>query len=145
MMTTNLKKVNEMIINSYVSKINKFCNKDVLNEIDNAENIKDETVDFLQILCERFDYLEESLKRKDRFLNLLFFIVMSLIMLVFLTGCDNPYAHTDIGNNQNKILETNSIYQYQIVCIDGFEYIEGPSRLANKLDIFGKPIPCEVK
>ena len=121
---TNLENLKEFIINSYIFKINKFCKKNVLNEINNAENIKDETVDFLQTLCERFDYLEESLKRKDRYINWLFFAGI-LLVLAILTGCNNPCAHTNDHKCQEKI--------------------EAPSRLVNNLDFNGKFIPCEVK
>lgn len=70
-----------------------------------------------------------------------------LFICLLMVGCDNQCAHTNDSKCQEKIeyLETNSIHQYKIVCIDGKEYIEGASRLANNLDVFGRPIPCEVK
>jgi len=70
-----------------------------------------------------------------------------LFICLLITGCDNPCAHTNDSKCQEKIeyLKTNSMYQYKIVCIDGKEYIEGASRLANNLDFNGKPISCEVK
>lgn len=93
-----------------------------------------------------FSEYEKLLKIKLKTLNYIF-PIMCIISLLTLTSCDNPCAHTNDSKCQEKIkyLETNSIYQYKIVCIDGKEYIEAPSRLANNLDFDGKPISCKVK
>lgn len=90
---------------------------------------------------------EEYLKKRIKYgwLDNTFIGILSICLLI--VGCDNPCAHTNDSKCQEKIeyLKTNSIYQYKIVCIDGKEYIEGASRLANNLDSNGKPISCEVK
>lgn len=77
---------------------------------------------------------EEYLKKriKYRWLDNIFIGILFVCLLI--TGCDNSCTHTN-----------DSEYQYKIVCIDGKEYIEGALRLANNLDLNGKPISCEVK
>ena len=90
---------------------------------------------------------EEYLRKriKYRWLDNTFIGILSVCLLI--VGCDNQCAHTNDFKCQEKIeyLKTNSKYQYKIVCIDGKEYIEGALRLANNLDLNGKPISCEVK
>ena len=90
---------------------------------------------------------EEYLKKRIKYgwVDNTFIGILSVCLLI--AGCDNQCAHMNDSKRQEKIeyLETNSRYQCKIVCIDGKEYIEGASRLANNLDSNGKPISCEVK
>ena len=78
-----------------------------------------------------------------------YFYISIIITLLVLIGCDNQCAQGEANcENRNKdvYLETDSIYQYKIICIDNKEFIEGFHRLAINLDQFsGKPIPCAIK
>ena len=82
-----------------------------------------------------FNEYEKILKRRLKWkvfddILILFFIFLSLV------GCDT--------NTDDYMLEDLE-QKYQKICIDGKEFIENQSRLANNLDVFGKPILCEVK
>lgn len=113
--------------------------------IHNQFKMKQACDDFIEKELKMFDeeYLKKRIKYKwhaNTFIGILF-------VYLLIAGCDNSCTHINDSKHQEKIeyLKTNSIYQYKIVCIDGKEYIEGASRLANNLDFNGKPISCEVK
>lgn len=84
---------------------------------------------------------EEYLKKRIKYKWLDNTFIGILFVCLLIAGCDNSCTHI----NDSKYLKTNSMQQYKIVCIDGKEYIEGALRLANNLDLNGKPISCEVK